>query len=144
MYYQFIYFLTTLIPYQSEGFCDRYAMNFHRAMESQFDYVTQPFLWAAKIRQRNTSSTLGRDWWLEHMLHWKHPMGLSERIPNQIELIRGWILILDFISDLSVFTSDFTYPLFALVEPVQVRSIHMKWPFQHKYREYSQRYWSLI
>lgn len=36
------------------------------------------------------------------------------------------IFILAFISDLSVFPSEFTYPLFVRVEPVQVRSIHMK------------------
>lgn len=55
MYYQFIYFFTTLIPYQSKFF-DTYAMDFHWAMGSQFDDVNQPFLWIAKNKQRNTSS----------------------------------------------------------------------------------------
>lgn len=147
MYYQFIYLLSSLIPYQSNFLVTCMPWTSTGVWKVSLIVSVRHFYGEPKPGKEILAllPTLDRDWWLQHMLHWKKkPVGLSERISNQMELIRDYILILDFISDLSVFTLDFTYPLFTPVEPVQVRSIHMKRPFQHKYQEYSQRGRSLI
>lgn len=112
-----MYFLTALT------LCQRRLFWWHACYKLPLDFGKsawwhQPFFWTAKTSWRHTNSAS----------YWKKKTNKmeahSDRTSKQNELRAGFFNL--HLWSFSFFTSELTYPLFALVEPEQAMSIQMK------------------
>lgn len=118
-----MYFLTALT------LCQRRLFWWHACYKLPLDFGKsawwhQPFFWTAKTSWRHTNSAS----YIRQTLYWKkNPTKWKHTLTGHLNKMSSELVFFNLhLWSFSFFTSELTYPLFALVEPEQAISIQMK------------------